>query len=210
MKWIDLKEREPKFGQLVVVLEPRWPDMQALGQAVRPTIWGKDSALYPLVRTATHWCPIPDVRPSVSVTDYERRRQNWPPAVRAEADALAAEMKTRAPRIEWRVEPTSMIRDVGIGEPDTASMKDPGLVTNFYAHGWRITGEFDTGVDVFTFSREITDEYFRVAAVDIPGYIAHEMAHALAHELLRGDYTQEKRDADDAMIEREFGRRKDQ
>ena len=183
MKWIRLQDRQPRYGQLVVVLEPRFTEQPTAEQVVRPTIWGKDSALYPIAHLATHWYPIPDVRPSVANTDYERRRQNWPPAVRAEADTLAAAMTQRAPRIDWRVEPTSMIRDTLISDPNGMG---PEVVTNFYAHGWRITGEFDTGVDVFTFRREVTDEYFRAAKIDILDYIAHEMARALANELLRG------------------------
>ena len=46
------------------------------------------------------------------------------------------------------------------------------------------------------------------ANMDMTG--TFEMARALANELLRGDYTPEKRAADEAIMDREFGRRKDQ
>lgn len=185
MKWISLQDARPKYGQLVVVLEPRWSEQHTAEVVARPTIWGKDSALYPAAQSATHWYPIPDVRPSAKRLAHDRRRMNWPPSIRAEADALEAKMKKRAPLVEWIVEPTSMIRSTHVSDPDGTGVKE---ITNFYAHGWRITGEFGTGLGAFTFSREVTDEYFREARIDILDYIAHEMARAIANELMKGNH----------------------
>lgn len=183
MKWIDLKTRQPRLGQTVVLKVLPLADSFFKKTVLVLCTWGDSPEhRYPF---ATHWCPVPTVDDAEDQARRAYQRRHWPQDVITQADAMEAEMAKRAPRIQWHAEPIRLIRDTVLDQPQIGQMYSPGLKYSHYVTGWRIVGIFDTGVDEFHFAREITDLVFRDGRIDYYGYIAHEMARALAEELLK-------------------------
>lgn len=183
MKWIDLKTREPRLGQTVVLKTFPITDSFSRKNDLVLCIYGDSPEhRYPF---ATHWCPVPTVDDAEEQARKAYQRRLWPPDVITQADAMEAEMAKRSPRIQWHAEPIRLIRDTVLDQPTIGQMYAPVLKSSNYVTGWRIEGTFDTGVDEFHFAREITNLAFRDGTIDWYGYIAHEMSRALAEELLK-------------------------
>lgn len=164
-KWIDLRERQPKMGQLVVVLgKPYREDelSRAENRDIHLCEWDTSPDwLYSSRYQAEYWYPIPVVGPYEKPTE-----QPLPRKLQELVDDLTKLLKRRAPRLDWRV---TVVSRYAPDLLDTIHIEAEAEVVSYELKAWH---EID--LQLYMHHRE-----------DIIDQVIQQMVYGLAQEMVR-------------------------
>lgn len=172
-KWIDLKVRQPKHGQLVVI---KGAPYQTFGfdLAVNTDVsickfgtYSPEDPQFYLEKNATHWYPLPAIREEPN-PEREKLRDEYP-NIFNQCKAIEVTLHGRAPLIDWRVMPDTL---------------HSGLPTGF-AYAWKITGSVEVNGKLLKSEETVIDEVMYSARLDWYDRAIRFIANGLAQEILK-------------------------